>query len=228
LVGSVHVLSHLKPSPAIVVAFIALIASVTGSADAATTIADRSIVNRMLADNSVWHRNIGTHSVRNVSINNGAVDNRTPAANSVWHAQIGTGSVRLNNIPPATVDQLRSKSADFANTAPTHLIAAVSGVRVAGDTISTTAGENFLVFNGFVIVDNTGSTPDAAVCFYDIDGSLVGVVQRAVEANSEVQIGMVGRDPVKAGTHTVDVSCTSTRTIDLIADSSQFTAIATG
>jgi hypothetical protein len=217
-----------KPSPAMVVAFIALIACVTSGAYAATTIADRSIVNRMLADNSVWHRNIGTNVVRNVNINHGAVNNRTLAANSVWHAQIGTGSVRLNNIQPATVDQLRGKSAAFATPGPTRLTAAVSGVHIVGDTISTTAGENFLVLNGFVIVDNTGSTPDAAVCFYDIDGSLVGVVQRAVEPNSQVQIGMVGRAPVKARTHTVDVFCRSTRTIDLIADSSQFTAIATG
>ncbi len=219
-------MSRLKPSPAMIVAFIALIASVTGSAYAA--IANGSIVNRMLADNSVWHRNIGTHSVRNVNINNGAVNNRTLAANSVWHAQIGTGSVRLVNIQPATVDQLRSKSADFANPGPTHLTAALEGVRVAGDTISTTAGENFLVLNGFVIVDSVGDTEDAAVCFYDIDGSIVSSTQRAVPAKSEVQIGMVAWDPVKAGTHTVDVFCRSTRAIDLIASDAQFTAIATG
>jgi hypothetical protein len=219
-------MSRLKPSPAIVVAFIALIASVTGSAYAA--IANRSIVNSMLADNSVWHRNIGTHSVRNVNINNGAADSRTLAANSIWHAQIGTGSVRLVNIQPATVDQLRSKSADFANPGPTHLTAAVEGVRVARDTISTTAGENFLVLNGFVIVDSVGHTGDAAVCFYDIDGSIVSSTQRAVPAKSEVQIGLVARGPVKAGTHLVDVFCRSTRTIDLIASDAQFTAIATG
>jgi hypothetical protein len=209
-----------------VVAFIALIASVTGSAYAA--IANGSIVNRMLADNSVWHRNIGTHSVRNVNISNGAVNNRTLAANSVWHAQIGTGSVRLVNIQPATVDQLQSKSAAFANSGPTHLTAAAEGVRVAGDKISTTAGENFLVLNGFVIVDSIGNTEDAAVCFYHIDGSIVSATQRAVPAKSEVQIGMVARDPVKAGTHTVDVFCRSTRTVDLIASDAQFTAIATG
>jgi hypothetical protein len=209
-------MSRLKPSPAMIVAFIALIASVTGSAYAA--IANGSIVNRMLADNSVWHRNIGAHSVRNVNI----------AANSVWHAQIGTGSVRLGNIQPATVDQLRSKSAAFTNPGPTHLTAAAEGVRVAGGRISTTAGANFLVLNGFVIVDSIGNTDDAAVCFYDIDGSIVSATQRAVPAKSEVQIGMVARDPVKAGTHTVNVFCKSTRTIDLIASDAQFTAIATG
>jgi hypothetical protein len=219
-------MSRLKPSPAMVVAFIALIVSVTGSAYAA--IADGSIVNRMLADNSVWHRNIGAHSVRNVNVNDGAVNNRTLGANSVWHAQIGTGSVRLVNIQPATVDQFRSRSAGFNNPGPTRLTAAVEGVRVVRDTISTTAGENFLVLNGFVIVDSVGGTEDAGVCFYDIDGSIVSSTQRAVPAKSEVQIGMVARDPVKAGRHTVDVFCRSTRTIDLIASDAQFTAIATG
>jgi hypothetical protein len=201
-----------------VVAVIALIASVTSGAYAAASIANGSITNRMLADDSVWHRNIGRGSVRNFNM----------AGNSVWHAQIGTGSVRLVNIQPATRDQLRSKSADFANRGPTHLTAAVQGVRVAGDKISTTTGENFLVLNGFVIVDSVGDTDDAAVCFYDIDGSIVSSTQRAVPAKSEVQIGMVARHPVKAGTHSVDVFCTSTRTIDLIASGAQFTAIATG
>lgn len=210
-------MSRLKPSPAMVVAFIALIASVTGSAYAA--IANGSIVNRMLADNSVWHRNIGRGSVRNFNM----------AGNSVWHAQIGTGSVRLVNIQPATVDQLRSKSADFANLGPTAIPPrGVEGPRVAGDTISTTAGENFLVLNGFVIVDNGGDTNDVAVCGYDIDGSIVSATQRDVPAQSEVQIGMVARDPVKAGTHTVDVFCSSVHTVDLTANGTQVTAIATG
>lgn len=211
-------MSRLKPSPAMVVAFIALIASVTGSAYAA--IANGSIVNRMLADNSVWHRNIGRGSVRNFNM----------AGNSVWHAQIGTGSVRLVNIQPATVDQLRSKSADFANLGPTNIPpTGVEGPRVASDTISTTAGENFLVLNGFVIVDNSGNTDDVAVCGYDIDGASVGIpTQRAVPAKSEVQIGVVARHPVKAGRHTVDVFCSSVRTIDLSANGTQVTAIATG
>lgn len=201
-----------------VVAFIALVASVTGSAYAA--IANGSIVNRMLADNSVWHRNIGRGSVRNFNM----------AGNSVWHAQIGTGSVRLVNIQPATVDQLRSKSADFANLGPTDIPPrGVEGPRVAGDTISTTAGQKFLVLNGFVIVNNIGGTDDVAVCGYDIDGSNIGIpTQRAVPAKSEVQIGMVARHPVKAGKHTVDVFCSSVRTIDLSADGTQVTAIATG
>lgn len=208
---------RLRPSPAMVVAVIALVASVTSGAYAAANIANGSITNRMLADNSVWHRNIGRGSVRNFNM----------AGNSVWHAQIGQGSVRLVNIQPATVDQLRSTSAGFANSAPTDLTAAPEGVRVARGTISTPAGA--LVLNGFVIVGNIGTTDDVAVCFYDIDGSFVSATQREVRAKSEVQIGMVGRHQVKAGRHTVDVLCRSIRTVDLIAaPDPQFTAIATG
>lgn len=84
------------------------------------------------------------------------------------------------------------------------------------------------MLNGFVIVDSVGATEDAAVCFYEIDGSIVSATQRAVPAKSEVQIGMVARDPVRAGTHTVDVFCRSIRTVDLIASDAQVTAIATG
>jgi hypothetical protein len=79
-----------------------------------------------------------------------------------------------------------------------------------------------------VIVGNIGTTDDAAVCFYVIDGSFVSATQRAVPAKSEVQIGMVGRHQVRAGTHTVNVFCRSTRTVDLIASDAQFTTIATG
>jgi hypothetical protein len=204
-----------------VVALIALIASVTSGAYAAVrittaNIADRAVTHPKLATNSAWHANIGRHSVRNGNL----------APNSVWHAQIGTGSVQLANIQPATADQLRSTSAAFANTGPTTLTAATQGVRVAGGTISITAGA--LVLNGFVIVSNVATTGDVAVCDYVIDGSSVSATQLDVPAKSGVQIGMVARDPVKAGTHTVNVFCRSIRAVDLIADSAPFTAIATG
>jgi hypothetical protein len=219
-------LKRILPSPAMAVALVALFvalgsgayAQVTANSVGTPQLRNGAVTNPKLARNSVWNAQLGVGSVR--------IGNM--AANSVWHAQLGTGSVRLVNIQPATVDQLRSKSADFANPGPTHLTAAVEGVRVASDMISTTAGENFLVLNGFVIVDSVGDTDDAAVCFYDIDGSIVSSTQRVVPAKSEVQIGMVARHPVKAGTHTVDVFCRSTRTIDLIASDAQFTAIATG
>jgi hypothetical protein len=106
-------MTRLRVSPAMVVAIVALIVSLTGGAFAAVGITTRDIVNgavtnSKLARNSVWHANIGTGSVRANNLANeavtyrglaiGAVTNRRLARNSVWHANIGTGSVQANNL----------------------------------------------------------------------------------------------------------------------------------
>lgn len=96
-------MAHIKPSPAMVVAFVALIVSVTSGAYAAVRIttsdlANGAVTNPKLADNSVWHAKIGRRSVRSNNLNNGAVRNAQLANNSVWHANIGTRSVRTNNL----------------------------------------------------------------------------------------------------------------------------------
>ncbi len=96
-------MTRMGPSPAMVVAFVALIVSVTSGAYAAVRITTRDIANgavtnRTLARNSVWHANIGKRSVRTINLANDAVNNRTLARNSVWHANIGTGSVQANNL----------------------------------------------------------------------------------------------------------------------------------
>jgi hypothetical protein len=96
-------MTRMRPSPAMVVAFVALIVSVTSGAYAAVRITTRDIANgavtnRTLARNSVWHANIGRRSVRTINLANDAVNNRTLARNSVWHANIGTGSVQANNL----------------------------------------------------------------------------------------------------------------------------------
>jgi hypothetical protein len=86
------------PSPAMVVALLALFASLAGGAHAATNLPGNSVgtgqlrsgavTHPKLAGNSVWHATIGRHSVRNINL----------APNAVWHANIGTRSVRQNNI----------------------------------------------------------------------------------------------------------------------------------
>jgi hypothetical protein len=96
-------MTRMRPSPAMAVAFVALIVSVTSGAYAAVRITTRDIANgavtnRTLARNSVWHANIGRRSVRTINLANDAVNNRTLARNSVWHANIGTGSVQANNL----------------------------------------------------------------------------------------------------------------------------------
>jgi hypothetical protein len=93
----------MRVSPAMVVAIVALIVSLTGGAFAAVRItthdlANGAVTNSKLARNSVWHANIGTRSARANNLANDAVTNRSLARNSVWHANIGVGSVQANNL----------------------------------------------------------------------------------------------------------------------------------
>lgn len=108
-------MARLRPSPAMVVACIALIVSVTGAAYAAVRITTRDIAtgavtNRTLARNSVWHANIGTRSVRANNLANNAVTQRTLAHNSVWHANIGRGSVQAINLSSDLLARLKGSS----------------------------------------------------------------------------------------------------------------------
>lgn len=111
-------MSRMRPSPAMVVAIIALIASVTSGAYAAVNIPDGAVTHPKLADNSVWNRNIGIRSVRNFNINNGAVMNHNMAPNSVWHAQIGMGSVRRNNVNAELLAELHGATGPTGPTGP--------------------------------------------------------------------------------------------------------------
>jgi hypothetical protein len=105
-------MTRMRPSPAMVVAFVALVVSVTTGAYAAVRITTRDIANgavtnRTLARNSVWHANIGRRSVKAINLANDAVNNRTLARNSVWHANIGTGSVQANNLSRQLVTEIK-------------------------------------------------------------------------------------------------------------------------
>ena len=106
-------MSRMRPSPAMVVAFVALIVSVTSSAYAAVrittvNIANGAVTQPKLARNSVWHANLGTRSVRNLNL----------AANSVWHAQIGTGSVMRNNISGQLLAELHGAQGPAGTQGP--------------------------------------------------------------------------------------------------------------
>jgi hypothetical protein len=239
-----------------VVAVIALTATVTSGAYAAANIGNRSITNRMLADNSVWHRNIGNRSVQNRNLADRAVTNRTMAPNSVWHAQIGKGSVQKNNMSPHLLLDLQGKpgpegkpgkqgeqgpagppgpssSAGFVTGSTQLLFANPPRLTVLGGDgrIFTDATENFLVLNGFVIGHNANPATDAVLdCSYLIDNRTaqrIGEVALPLPANSVVQMSMVGQVHVNPGVHTVEVACTANEP-NLTVENGQFTVIATG
>ncbi len=161
-------MARLRPSPAMVVACIALIVSVTGAAYAAVRVTTRDIAtgavtNRTLARNSVWHANIGTRSVRTNNLANNAVTNRSMARNSVWHANIGRGSVQAINLSSGLRSQLKGSSgpqgpagppgANGANGANpgvpvVNVPPVTSGEHGAGGLNSGQAGDQGFYFSG--------------------------------------------------------------------------------
>jgi hypothetical protein len=101
-------MTRLRPSPAMVVAFIALIVSATSGAYAAVRITTRDIVDgavtqRKLSRNAVFSANLGSNVVRRRNVGRGAIAHRQLSPNAVWHANLGRTVVRENNIQDGAV-----------------------------------------------------------------------------------------------------------------------------
>ncbi|MCL2395616.1 MAG: collagen-like protein [Acidimicrobiaceae bacterium] len=95
-----------------VIAFIALVVSVTSGAYAAVrvttaNIANRAVTQRTLAHNAVWHANLGRGVVRRANIGHGGVGHDQLGTNSVWHRNLGRHVVRENNINDGAVTQAK-------------------------------------------------------------------------------------------------------------------------
>lgn len=233
-------MSRMRPSAAMVVAIIALIASVTSGAYAAVRIttrdiADGAVTQPKLAANSVWHANIGGRSARNNNIADRAVNNRTLAANSVWHAQIGTGSVQRNNVQAQLLTELQAPSIAFGLAAtPGSSVPTTSQTVATGNIATTDASQKHLLLNGFVLVQRTaGVIGDTVTCEYSVNNgtpSTFGTVTRTTGGNAiggEMQVMLVGQTVVTPGTHTINVSCSqSDAAFDL--QGGGFTAAITG
>lgn len=93
-------MTRLKPSPAMVVAFIALVVSLTGGAYAAVRINTRNIANR-----AVTHQKLATNSVRRRNIGRGGVAHDQLAPSAVGHRNIRNGAVMENNIQHGAVTE---------------------------------------------------------------------------------------------------------------------------
>jgi hypothetical protein len=190
-----------------VVAVIALIASLTGGAYAAANIADRSITNRMLADNSVWHRNIGSGSVRGTNIARGTITNGNMAANSVWHAQIGTGSVRANNVNESLLTAGGALTGQYPNPQIAHGVvgsAQIANGAVGAAQLAAPPAWNPVGTGGFengwrnsTVEPNLSSSakPTAAAFTKDADG--------VVHLRGQITAGTEGRNPATSTAFTL-------------------------
>jgi hypothetical protein len=139
-------MTRMRVSPAMVVAIVALIVSLTSGAVAAVRITTRDIAtgavtNAKLARNSVWHANIGTRSVRATNLANDAVINRSLARNSVWHANIGTGSVQVNNLSRRLASEIKGSAGPRGPAGASGANGANPGVAVV-NVPSVTGGEH--------------------------------------------------------------------------------------
>lgn len=144
-------LRRLRPSPAMVVAFIALAVSVTSGAYAAVRITSASIVDGAvthpkLANNSVWNAQLGKPSVRTANINNGAVTHSKMGKNVTWNAQLGKPAVRTVNINNGAVTsaKLAAGAVQDSNLSPQLLaqINASSANLAVVNVPAVTAGQH--------------------------------------------------------------------------------------
>jgi hypothetical protein len=86
-------MTRLRPSPAMVVALIALVLSLTGGAYAAVRVTSRNI-----ADRAVTHRKIATNAVRRRNIGPGGVAHRQLSPSAVGHRNLRRAAVGADNI----------------------------------------------------------------------------------------------------------------------------------
>lgn len=146
-------LKRLRPSPAMVVAFIALVVSVTGSAYAAVRITTRNIANRAVthpkvANNAVWNRSLGRPAVRTVNINNRAIVHSKMGQNVVWNAQLGRPAVRTININNGAVTSPKlANGAVQSNNLSQQLLAQINAIsanaaQAVVNVPSVTAGQH--------------------------------------------------------------------------------------
>jgi hypothetical protein len=95
-----------RPSPAMLVALLALVVAMTGTATAAVLIsspdqlADRVITNTKLTDNAVDNRALSAGAVSNPKLATRSVDERTLASGAVGNYSLQDGAVSASKLAP--------------------------------------------------------------------------------------------------------------------------------
>ena len=220
-----------RPSPAMGVAFLALILAVSGTAVALP--GKNRVTSDDLKRGAVKNSDIARGAVSSTKLRNGAVTNPKVGNGAVSTAKLRNDAVTGEKVNEATLGQVPSAaSATNANTvgglAPGAVVRSAFAehgintlVGVSGTALTTTItapGPGFLLINAGS--DVFGSAADVYNCFIEVDGVQSTPSLRTSEFNTtenEDNCATETTVQVAAGSHTVDFEFTgvaATTTVD--------------
>lgn len=234
-------LFHLsRPSPAMVVALIALFIALGGGAYAAVSLPANSVGSKQLKNGAVIESKLANNMVTSAKVKDRSLLAKDFAAGQLRAGPRGatgpqgatgrqgpTGPAGPAGAPGTAGPSL---SVDFVTGNTALGVGAPPTVLSGSGTITTVGGENHLVLNGYVQVSNSSTTPPwiEAQCSYLVDGDPVGFSPiNYVVPGAVGQVAIVDRTAVSPGTHTVQVQCIATNP-GLSAAQGDYTIIATG
>jgi hypothetical protein len=218
-------LFHLsRPSPAMVVALIALFIALGGGAYAAVSMPANSVGSKQLKNGAVIGSKLATNAITSAKVKDGSLLAQDFAAGQLRAGPQGaTGPRGATGFvgPPGPAGPAGATgppgpaavSAEFTTTNTSLGVGAPPTWLPGSGSITTIDGENHLVLNGYVQVSNSSVTPAwvEAQCNYMLDGFPVGPSPISYFVPGAVgQVVMVARAAVNPGAHTVQVQCTAT------------------
>jgi hypothetical protein len=222
------------------VALVALFVALGGGAYAAVSMPANSVGSKQLKNGAVIASKLANNAITSAKVKDGSLlaqdfaAGQLPAgpkgATGAMGPQGPAGPTGAPGAAGATGSAGGSLSGEFTTTNTSLGVGAPPTVLAGSGTITTVAGENHLVLNGYVQAYYTGATPPwvEAQCSYLVDGSVVGSSPISYFfTGSAGQVTVVARPTVSAGTHTVQVQCTATGG-SLSAAAGDYTMIATG
>ncbi len=185
-----HLRKH-APSPALVVAIVALVAALGGTSYAAFTLPKGSVGTKQLKNKAVTNAKLGPNSVGTGKIRNGAVT----------ASKINTSGLTVPN------DQTAS---NFTQSSPNQTITGAFATIGAPIQITTT-GTKRVFASAAVHAVNTTATGFYLVCRITIDAT-AGVNDTAFNQNAapvDASVSPLASAVVGAGTHTATLQCAS-------------------
>jgi hypothetical protein len=224
-----------------VVALIALFVGLGGGAYAAVNFPVNSVGTKQLKDGAVTGGKLSNNAVTSAKVRDGSLLAKDFAVGQLRagpqgatgpQGAMGPQGPQGNTGPAGPAGSPGSAGpshwADFWTTNTSLAVGAPPTVLSGSGTVTTVAGENQLVLNGYVEMSNGPVSWLTAQCTYLVDGKAAGPSPASsFDVYASGQIAMVARTPVSPGTHTVQVECIATNP-GLSAAYGYYTMIATG